>query len=178
VPLALQKPADADTRDLTLAAEGDMVAFERLYRAHAPRIHALAVRFVGSELADDALQDIFIHAWDRLGQFRGESLFGTWLHRLGVNILIRQAEKVRRLGEYFGRSDVDRVHAPLSMPEEQLDINAALMRLSAEIRAVVVLHDVEGYGHDEIAQSMGISVSASKMRLHRGRLQLREWLLP
>ncbi|MBA3404873.1 MAG: RNA polymerase subunit sigma-24, partial [Gemmatimonadaceae bacterium] len=81
--------SDADAVDAALAANGDIAAFERLYRRHSPRLFILARRFLGTDLAEDALQDIFVLAWDRLIQFRGESSFGSWLHRLAINVVIR-----------------------------------------------------------------------------------------
>lgn len=168
---------DPDAADVSLALQSDTHAFERMYRRHAPRLHALAVKFVGTDMADDALQDIFVHAWDRLSQFRGDALFGTWLHRLSVNLLIRQADTVRRVARRFGHTDPDDTAAHVPPPHTRLDVDSALRRLAPEIRVVVVLHDLEGYAHSEIATTLGISTSASKMRLHRGRLQLREWLV-
>lgn len=176
---AVARTPDLDEADAVLAQRGDERAFERLYVRHAPRLHALATRFVGRDLADDALQDIFVQAWRRLDQFRGEARFGSWLHRVGINILLRQSEIVRRLERRLadGLGGDDALPARGAGPEARLDLDAALQRLAPEVRAVVVLHDVEGFAHDEIGDALGISVSASKMRLHRGRFQLREWLL-
>jgi RNA polymerase sigma-70 factor (ECF subfamily) len=168
---------DADTRDATLASQGDAEAFARLYARHAARLHLLAKRMLGSDFADDALQDVFVHTWSALGQFRGDSRFGTWLYRLAVNIYLRQSETVRRLSLRLGLTDPDSISPRESSSLDiALDIDAALIRLAVDVRTVVLLHDVEGFGHDEIATTLGISTSASKMRLHRGRLQLREWL--
>ena len=168
---------DPDASDVALARRGDTGAFQRLYHRHAPRLHGLALRFVGPALADDALQDIFVQAWNRLAQFRGEARFGTWVHRVAVNHLLRQVEVVRRTARLHGAIAHDAPPRGDPSPETRIDVETALLRLAPEIRAAVVLHDLEGYGHDEIARAMGISVSASKMRVHRGRLQLREWLL-
>lgn len=168
---------DADAADVARAAAGDAVAYERIYHRHAPRIYRLAHRFVGRDLAEDATQDVFVHAWSRLAQFRGDSEFATWLHRIAVNILVRQAATARRLASRIAADDVESVTSAGAAPGGSLDIDAAIARLSEELRAVVVLHDLDGYAHAEIAETLGISTSASKMRLHRGRMQLREWLL-
>lgn len=162
---------DIDRADVALAAAGDARAFERLYWRHAARIKALARRFLGSSEADDGAQEVFVRAWSRLGQFRGEAAFGTWLHRLAVNILLRLVERqnVRPSG---GVDDPALLEA--ESRERDVDLERALLTLPAGIRAVVVLHDMESYTHEEIASALAIGVSASKMRLHRGRSALRQ----
>ncbi len=169
---------DTDTTDAALAAQGDVAAFERIYRRHGPRLFRLARRFLGADLAEDAVQDVFVQAWDRLSQFRGESLFGSWLHRVAINVLLRQAITARRIAQRMASTDVDLLPARTISTDTRMDVDAALGHLSEDLRAVVILHDLEGFGHREIADTLGLSVSASKMRLHRGRMQLREWLLP
>ena len=169
--------ADADERDVARAARGDTRAFERIYVTHSSRIHTLARRILGSELAADGTQDVFVHAWEQLGKFRGESLFSTWLHRLAVNVLLRQAEVARRIASRIHPAFMEELEAPPTDAATTIDIDAALARLGPGLREVVVLHDMEGYTHDEIADVLAISISASKMRLHRGRTLLREWIL-
>jgi RNA polymerase sigma factor (sigma-70 family) len=174
-----RKPVqDPDAHDVARAVRGDPQAFERLYLAHAARVHTLARRIVGSDLAEDGTQDVFVHAWEHLGKFRGEAFFGTWLHRLAVNVLLRNAEVARRIVARIAPGFVEELDAPPANPEVRMDIDSALARLGPGLREVVVLHDLEGYTHDEIAETLAISMSASKMRLHRGRSLLREWLLP
>lgn len=168
---------DPDARDVARAARGDTQAFERLYNAHAARVHTLARRIVGSDLAEDGTQEVFVHAWEQLGKFRGEALFGTWLHRLAVNLLLRHSEVARRIAARITPGFVDEFPAPPTDLEARMDIDAALERLGPGLREVVVLHDLEGYSHEEIAETLALSVSASKMRLHRGRTLLREWIL-
>jgi RNA polymerase sigma-70 factor (ECF subfamily) len=168
---------DPDARDVARAARGDTRAFERIYVTHSSRIHTLARRILGSELAADGAQDVFVHAWEQLGKFRGESLFATWLHRLAVNVLLRQAEVARRIASRLAPGFVEELEAPTIDTSTVIDIDTALARLGPGLREVVVLHDMEGYTHDEIADVLAISISASKMRLHRGRTLLREWIL-
>jgi RNA polymerase sigma factor (sigma-70 family) len=164
--------ADPDQLDVAAAMRGSVTAFERLYWRHAGRIRALARRMVGPATADDGVQDVFIRAWQKLPQFRGDAAFGTWLHRLAVNVLLRQLETARRADARFvGLDDV-----VMAAPARASDIDNALLSLPADQRAVVVLHDMEGYKHDEIAGMLGISVSASKMRLHRARTELRAYI--
>jgi len=169
---------DPDAMDAVRAASGDIAAFERIYHRHGAKIFALATRFLGRDLAEDALQDAFIHAWEGLAQFRGDSLFATWLHRIAVNVFLRQATTARRIERRFAATDIATLAGTEASLETKMDVEAALRRLSEELRIVVVLHDLEGFGHREIADTLGISPSASKMRLHRARMQLREWLVP
>ena len=162
-----------DLADARLAAGGDAEAFGRLYWRHAARIKALARRLLGPADAEDGTQEVFVRAWSRLGQFRGDSAFGTWLHRVAVNVLLRERARSSRL--VGSDADLEFVAAP-AQPPGDIDLERALGTLPAGIREVVVLHDIEGYSHDDIAQLAGISRSASKMRLHRGRLALRGML--
>jgi len=168
---------DPDARDVARAARGDTQAFERLYFSHAARVQTLARRIVGRDLADDGAQEVFVHAWEQLGKFRGEALFGTWLHRLAVNVLLRHAEMARRIAARVSPAFVEELEAHPNDPDARMDMDSALAQLGPGLREVVVLHDLEGYSHDEIGDTLAISVSASKMRLHRGRTLLREWLL-
>jgi RNA polymerase sigma-70 factor (ECF subfamily) len=169
-------PASAETADARSAAGGDHAAFERLYRGHVGRVHALARRMVDEDAADDLTQEVFIRVWEKLGSFRGEAKFGTWLHRLAVNHILSRREALRRRqgrmvqGEgLLGRLTASRTRRP----GVALDLESALSKLPDGARQVFVLYDVEGYGHDDIAQLMGISVGTSKSQLHRARMLLR-----
>ncbi len=173
-------PAGADA-DVALAARGDTAAFERLYRAHLPRIHSLARRMAGSESADELVQDVFVRAWQKLGTFRGEASLGTWLHRLAVNVIV---ERFRTLGtrrDRFlddGEAVLDRMTSDRPDPrvDLQMDLQAAIAQLPPGARAVFVLHDVEGYRHAEIGDLLGVSAGTSKSQLHRARMTLRALL--
>jgi RNA polymerase sigma-70 factor (ECF subfamily) len=162
---------ELDRADVTLAAAGNAQAFERLYWRHAARIKALARRFLGASEADDGTQEVFVRAWSRLRQFRGDAAFGTWLHRLAVNVLLRQLER-QQVHPISGTHDPALLEAR-HVAEPDVDLEKALQTLPAGIRHVVVLHDMESYTHEEIASTLAIGVSASKMRLHRGRAALR-----
>jgi RNA polymerase sigma-70 factor (ECF subfamily) len=165
------------TGDALLAADGDAQAFGRLYRSHAPRIHSLARRMAGDELADELTQDVFVRAWEKLRSFRGESAFGTWLHRLAVNlILARRASDARRRGRDAGDAALEWTPARSVTPELAMDFETAIQRLPDGARQVFVLFDVEGYHHEEIGELMGISTGTSKSQLHRARMMLREHL--
>jgi len=175
----LRVPAHFETADVARAADGDHDAFERLYRDHVGRVYSLAYRMVGEEQAEDLTQEIFIRAWNKLGTFKGQSQFGTWLHRLAVNhILSRRATiRKREARNVSGEGILGRVVAPRrKTPGLALDLNAALRALPTRARQVFVLYDVEGYSHDEIAEELGVSVGTSKSQLHRARMLMREQL--
>jgi RNA polymerase sigma-70 factor (ECF subfamily) len=168
--------AKAPQGDVALAASGDTAAFERLYTAHAGRVHGLARRMAGPEAADELTQDIFVRAWQKLGTFRGDASFGTWLHRLAVNVII---ERFRTLGSQRdrfladGEETLERLSSPRSSGDFRMDFHNALSRLPEAARKVFVLHDVEGYKHHEIGDLLGISAGTSKSQLHRARTLMR-----
>jgi len=170
----------ADAADVALAQSGDHQAFERLYRANVGRVHALVWRMAGPDRVDELTQDVFVRAWEKLGSFRGEASFSTWLHRVAVNLLLSRRAAYRR--EQARRDEHDGVldgQASRSRgPELVLDLETAIGRLPDGAKQVFVLHDVEGYRHQEIAEVMGIAVGTSKAQLHRARMLLRGHLEP
>ena len=170
--------AGDDASDVAAAAAGDVRAFERIYRRHIARIHSTAVRMLGAEEADDATQDVFVRAWQRLGQFRGDSAFGTWLFRLAVNVMLSRREVVAtRQRRHVDDADmIDTLSSPDARPELGIDFETAIARLPPGMRRIFVLHDVEGYKHDEIAAMLGIAQGTSKSQLHRVRMVLRKYL--
>jgi RNA polymerase sigma-70 factor, ECF subfamily len=170
--------ADADAVDAALAASGDAQAFERLYRAHVARIHSLARRMVGFEEADEATQDIFVRAWEKLSTFRGEAAFGTWLHRVGINVLLGKRQSFGIARGRFAESDepLSRMSAPKGQTDFHVDFEAAIEHLPDGARQVFVLHDVEGYKHHEVAEMLGVTTGTSKAQLHRARMALRQHL--
>jgi RNA polymerase sigma factor (sigma-70 family) len=172
-------PEHFERADVGRAAAGDQDAFERLYRGHVGRIYSLALRLAGAADADDLTQEVFIRAWSKLGTFKGEAQFGTWLHRLAVNHILSRRTTLRRWEDRHATGDTllgmllaPRKHAPA----ERLDLEEAMKLLPRRAREVFVLYDVEGYGHEEIAQTLGVSVGTSKSQLHRARMLLRERL--
>ncbi len=167
-----------DASDVAAAAAGDVRAFERVYRRHVARIHSTAVRMLGAEEADDATQDVFVRAWQRLGQFRGDSAFGTWLFRLAVNVMLSRREVVAiRHRRHVDDSElVESLSSADASPELGVDFQAAIERLPPGMRQIFVLHDIEGYKHDEIASMLGIAQGTSKSQLHRVRMILRRYL--
>ena len=170
--------ADAEMADAALAASGDGRAFERLYRSHVARIHSLVRRMVDSDQADDITQDIFVRVWEKLKTFRGESAFGTWLHRLAVNVILgrRQSIGIER-GRFLNAEDaLEGLPARATHMEHRVDFEEALAQLPDGARQVFLLHDVAGYKHEEIAELMGVVPGTSKSQLHHARMALRKYL--
>jgi RNA polymerase sigma-70 factor (ECF subfamily) len=168
------------TDDVARAAAGDVSAFERVYQAHLPRVHSLVRRMTGGRDTDEVTQDVFVRVWQKLGTFRGDSAFSTWLHRLTVNVVIERfrSETLRRQRLREGDDLFDTIPARTRSRNLSMDFEAALAKLPDGAREVFVLHDVEGYKHHEIASLLGISAGTSKAQLHRARMMLRRHLGP
>ena len=168
--------------DATLVRQslaGDVGAFESLYRSHVGRVHGAILRLVGMDRAraEELTQDAFVRAWQKLSGFRHESAFSTWLYRLGVNTALM---------------DLRGKHEEVAAPDDELefaaggevpfcagergDLERAVSKLPPRARAVLVLHDVEGWKHEEIANELGMAVGSSKAQLHRARGLLRRAL--
>ncbi len=165
-------------RDVALAAGGDQFAFERLYRTHVSRIHSLTRRMLSAQEADEVTQDIFVRTWQKLGQFRGESAFSTWLHRLAVNVVIerRRSYAIRRERMSDDPFALDLLTVEPARADLTIDFDSAIDRLPPGAREIFVLHDVEGYKHREIAALLDIATGTSKRQLHRARMLLRQHL--
>ncbi|MGH8272823.1 MAG: RNA polymerase sigma factor [Gammaproteobacteria bacterium] len=179
VPVPAMKCRDPETEATLLARarQGDVRAFEALYRSHVGRIHALSRRLSGSQtLAEDCTQEAFVRAWEALPKFRGESAFGSWLHRIAVNtVLARQRRALRRSAWLHtdGNDAIVAAAAPPERPDMAMDLDRAIAELPPGAREVFVLHDVEGYKHAEIATLTGLAVGTTKAHLHRARRTLR-----
>ena len=174
---AMSPPA-ADP-DVQLAMKGDRSAFERLYRANVNRVYAVCVRMSGSRSrAEELTQDAFVRAWEKLPQFRGDSAFSTWMHRLTVNVVLeaQRSEKRSRARISDEEPTEDPPVARRELHAEKIDLTVAIAALPPGARAVFALHDVEGYKHEEIAEMLNISSGGSKAQLHRARRLLREAL--
>lgn len=178
-----QAARDAETADAALAASGDGRAFERLYHAHVARVHSLVRRMMGPEQADDVTQDVFVRAWQKLSTFRGEAAFGTWLHRLAVNVILaRRSTLAIERGRLEGGGDetLETLSSgsggTTPSVEHSLDFEKAIGQLPEGARQVFVLHDIEGYRHEEIAELLHIVPGTSKSQLHHARMTLRRHL--
>jgi RNA polymerase sigma-70 factor (ECF subfamily) len=163
------------------AQAGDVDAFELLYREHSPRIYALCLRLKAGDKSDatELLQDVFIKAWRRLDTFRGDSAFVSWLHRLAVNTMLENARSdQRRTARVLPMEDTSRLTgaARSSGIESRMDMENAIASLPKGARIAFVLHDVEGYQHQEIAEQLSVTVGTVKAQLHRARRLLRERL--
>jgi len=164
------------------AQAGDRHAFEQLYRSHHDRIYALCWRMCGGDkaLAEDMLQDAFVRAWTKLHLFRGDSKFGTWLHRLTVNVVlsdkrirVKRLQREQELGEGIERTMVGDKDVSAGLRK---DLESAIAGLPERARTVLVLYDIEGYRHAEIADMTGMAVGSSKAQLHRARKLVRRVL--
>lgn len=165
----------SEAADVALAAAGDSRAFERLYRRHVARVHSLVRRMVGGEAdADEVAQDVFVRAWEHLGSFRGEAAFGTWLHRLAVNVVLNWRKSAARARHRFDdEANADEIAGRRETAVERMDLEEAIGRLPPGARQVFVLHDVEGFRHEEIAALMDVTTGTTKAQLHRARMLLR-----
>ncbi len=163
------------------AAGGEMPAFEELYERHHRRVYSLCLRMTGNTAeAEDLAQEAFIQLYRKIGSFRGESAFTTWLHRLTVNqVLMHFRKKGVRLEQTTDDGDVPTqvvagTENPNQMPVvDRIALENAISKLPPGYRAVFVLHDVEGHEHEEIAKLLGCSVGTSKSQLHKARMKLR-----
>lgn len=167
-----------ETSDVALAARGDARAFARLYEEHKGRVMALARRMAGAERAGELTQDVFVRAWSKLGTFRGDAKFSTWLHRLAVNLIIsRRSSWATERARFLDADDtLETLAAKPSGRELGLDFEKAIDLLPDGARTVFVLHDVEGWKHEEIARTLGVTSGTTKAQLHRARMLLRRTL--
>ena len=201
-PLARNRPSDpkaptslqstkpvTEAEAIRLAQAGDAAAFEFLYHLHSRRVYALCLRMVNNPSdAEDLMQEAFLQLFRKIGTFRGESAFSTWLHRMTVNVvLMRLRKKSLPLASLEETTDPDDemggprkdIGAPdlrLSGAVDRVNLERSVEKLPPGYRTVFVLHDVQGYEHNEIADIMGCSVGNSKSQLHKARTRLRDLL--
>lgn len=163
---------------MTLAAAGDHAAFERLYHRHSGRVASLARWLLDAGEVEDTVQEVFIRVWQKLGTFAGQSAFGTWLHRVAVNLMLRRRQTLGVARKRHHTSDdlLLEVAGPREHPDLKVAIERAVDDLPAGAREVFVLHDMEGYKHEEIARMLAVDPGTSRSQLHRARLLLRRQL--
>jgi RNA polymerase sigma-70 factor (ECF subfamily) len=187
VPAQEDGSAAARAADVALArrvACGDEAAFEEVYRIHHRRVYGLCLRMTQNVAeAEDITQEVFILLHRKAGSFRGESQFNTWLYRLTVNQVLMRFRKSKarredaldgveaRPGETFGAGRPN-----TSQLTDRIALDSALAQLPPGYRAAFILHDVEGYEHEEVAQILGCAVGTSKSQLHKARVKLRKIL--
>jgi RNA polymerase sigma-70 factor, ECF subfamily len=169
------------------AKQGDAEAFEVLYNLHKRRVYSLCLRMVANTAeAEDLAQEAFLQLFRKIGTFRGESAFSTWLHRLSVNVVLMQLRKkglqvvplddTTEGEEDTQKRDYGADDLQLSGSIDRLQLQRAVDRLPPGYRTVFVLHDVEGFEHNEIAGMVGCSIGNSKSQLHKARMKLRDIL--
>ena len=179
--------AASEAQLIAHAQAGDEAAFAELYEAHKRRVYSLCLRMTGDTAeAEDLSQEAFLQLFRKIGTFRGESAFSTWLHRLVVNVVLMHLRK-RGIAQ-VPLEDVDTSQEEPVKREygdndkrligsvDRIGLDRAIADLPPGYRAVFVLHDVEGYEHNEIAQIMNYSIGNSKSQLHKARLKLRDYL--
>ncbi|MBS7457340.1 RNA polymerase sigma factor [Coralloluteibacterium stylophorae] len=172
----IDAPAPDDASLARAAVAGDVAAWEALYRRHAPRLYAVAWRLCGGHAAraEDVLQDAFIKAWQALPGFRFESALATWLHRLAVTTALMELRARAGSGDLEdGEDGMAQIESAGRCTATGLDLERAIATLPPRARAVLVLHDVEGWTHHEIGAELGMAVGSSKAQLHRARGLLR-----
>ena len=160
------------------AQSGDVAAFKQLYALEVDRVYAVCLRMTGDRLqAERNTQDTFVKAWQNISGFRDESAFSTWLHRITVNVVLGEQRAKKRRQARIQHTD-DLSFAGSAQPEagSSLDLEQSIKALPARARQVLVLHDIEGYKHDEIARMMNIAAGTSKAHLHKARQLLRQML--
>lgn len=170
--------ATDEARWVRQAKAADAGAFEKLYRAHVGKVYGLCLRMTGNPAeAEDCTQDAFIQAWNKLSRFRGDSAFGTWMHRVAVNTVLGRMRKWRR------EQDRIRTVADIAMQRESVaddgelqDLEQAINELPSGARHVFVLHAVYGYSHGETGDMLGIAEGTSKAQLSRARRLLAQQL--
>lgn len=180
VELACREPPDDDALLARNAAGGDSRAFEALYRRHAGRVHGAVLRLTGGRhaRAEELTQEAFVRAWQKLPSFRFESAFGTWLYRLAVNTALMDLRSLKNdpVEQGVEENAFPEPGTQPFCPAEREELERAVASLSPRTRAVLVLHDVEGWKHEEIAAELSMAVGSSKAQLHRARRLLRRAL--
>jgi RNA polymerase sigma-70 factor, ECF subfamily len=165
---------------ITLAKSGDQGAFAEIYRTHVGRVYGVCLRILGDRSrAEDVTQKVFIRSWIKLGSFRGESRFSSWLHRLAVNVALNElkASASIQIWDYSLDDPPTELVPQRSLSREtQIDLDRAIAALPAGARAVFVLHEIEGLNHKDIADKLGLANGTSKAQLSRARKLLREAL--
>lgn len=175
-PAAERAEAVADVR---AAQSGDLAAFGRIYREHVGRVYALCVRLSADRVfAEQLTQDTFVRAWEHMSTYRGESSFASWLRRLAVNVVMTERRAAsRRTRRVITADDETLERAPHERSDDQgIDLERAIAKLPEGARTVFVLHAIEGYRHDEIAELTGIAEGTSRAQLHHAREVLKKEL--
>lgn len=163
---------------VSAAKAGDRAAFKLLYDNHVGRVYALCYRLTGDKgLAEDVTQEVFIQLWRKLHNFHGQSRFSTWLHSVTANVAVDYMRKQRGwVQRMFNIESTSVMSMPAEAATSEVDLEGLIVRLPERARMVFVLHAIEGYRHDEIANMLAIAVGSSKAQLHRAKQLLKQWM--
>jgi RNA polymerase sigma-70 factor (ECF subfamily) len=177
----------SEAQAIERAKQGDEAAFATLYSLHKRRVYSLCLRMTSSTAAaEDLTQEAFLQLFRKIGTFRGESAFSTWLHRMAVNVVLMQLRKkglplvsldeTMETEEEAPKKELGALDAKLAGSIDRLELRRAIEALPPGYKNIFILHDIEGYEHNEIAEMVGCSVGNSKSQLHKARMKLRELL--
>jgi RNA polymerase sigma-70 factor (ECF subfamily) len=183
----LQGDRRSEAEAIERAKQGDAEAFEVLYNLHKRRVYSLCLRMTANTAAaEDLTQEAFLQLFRKIGTFRGESAFSTWLHRMAVNVVLMQLRKkglpvvsledTLESDEEAPRKELGMLDPALAGSVDRMQLHRAVEALPPGYRQIFLLHDVEGYEHNEIAELVGCSIGNSKSQLHKARMKLRELL--
>ncbi|MGB2869242.1 MAG: RNA polymerase sigma factor [Bacteroidota bacterium] len=179
-PQLESQPEGMLTETVRRAQKGDRQAFEQLYRENVGRVYAVCLRIVANVgMAEELTQDAFVRAWEMLPSYRGEAAFSSWLHRLAVNVvLVDMRTTKRRTARIATVEDLSAFEPNHAVPAHgsSVDLEKAIASLPPKARTIFVLHDIEGYQHEEIAEQLGLATGTSKAQLQRARMLLRKAL--
>jgi RNA polymerase sigma-70 factor (ECF subfamily) len=179
VVAAHQVFADKSEWDMIQAVQqGDKLAYQKLYQAYIGQVYGLCYRLTSDHgLAEDAAQEVFIQLWRKIGNFKGDSKFSTWLHRVTSNITISYIRKQKGwVQRMFNIEDTEAMNEPMQQSSDVVDLESYVTRLPERARIVFVLHAIEGYRHEDIAKMTDMAVGSSKAQFHRAKQLLKEWM--
>ena len=169
--------SDSESQLVNQAKDGSKDAFEKLYRQNVSRVYSICLRIcLDKTKADELTQDVFVNVWEKINSFRGESLFSTWLYKIAVNVSLLELRKRKRwVARFKNFSDLLNFDKKVSISMgNSIDLEKAVAHLPEKARLVFILHDVEGYKHDEISEMLSVKSGTTKAQLHRARKLLRE----
>ncbi|GEA10031.1 RNA polymerase sigma factor [Alteromonas sp. KUL49] len=163
---------------ISSAIQGDKAAYRALYDAHIGRVYALCLRLAGDRgLAEDATQEVFIQLWSKLKNYKGQSQFSTWLHSVTANVTISYIRKQRGWFQRMMNIETSSaMNAEAEAPTSDVDLESLVLRLPERARMVFVLHAIEGYRHEEVAEMLDMAVGSSKAQFHRAKQLLKTWM--
>ena len=170
--------AQADANLVQAVKQGDKKAYRQLYDKHIGRVYALCYRLTADKaLAEDAAQEVFVQLWQKIENYRGDSKFTTWLHSVTSNVTISYLRKQKNWWQkMFSIEDSEAMQHSAESSTDSVDLDAYVTRLPERARLVFVLHALEGYRHEEIANMLNMAVGSSKAQFHRSKQLIKEWM--